>query len=137
MQQMDAQALQDLYTRLDAKDDVNHGRGACAGKERPPMTEQNQARDLLERTRDGVAEIASQAAHLRAGVAALGELRQREDASVGIEMFVDAAVDLLEAFRKLASGILNVQAEVDTLAAEMADDDTGREACAGEDVAGG
>ena len=106
------------------------------------MTEQNQAWDLLatlrdalhqlegtlERTRDGVDEIASQAERLRAGVEALGELRQREDTSVGIEMFVDAAVDLLEAFRELESGILDVQAEVDTLEAEMADDEDGREA---------
>ena len=57
------------------------------------MTEQNQARDLvttlrnalhqlegaLERTREGVDEIASQAERLRAGIEALGELRQRED----------------------------------------------------------
>jgi chromosome segregation ATPase len=100
------------------------------------MTETNQARDLvatlrdalhqlegsLERTRDGVDEIASQAERLRAGVEALGALRQREDTAVGIEMFVDAAVDLLEAFRELESGILDVQAEVDTLEEEMADD---------------
>ena len=106
------------------------------------MTEQNQARDLLamlrdvlnqlegtlERTRDGVDEVASQAERLRAGVEALGELRQREDTSVGIEMFVDAAVDLLEAFRALASGILDVQTEVETLAAEIGDDENGREA---------
>jgi uncharacterized phage infection (PIP) family protein YhgE len=105
------------------------------------MTEQNQARDLvatlrdalqqlefsLGRTRDGVDEIASQAERLRAGVEALGALRQREDTTVGIEMFVDAAVDLLEAFRELESGILDVQAEVDTLEAEMADDEDGRE----------
>jgi len=105
------------------------------------MTEQNQARDLLatlrdalhqlevslERTRDGVEEIASQTERLRAGVEALGELRQREDTSVGIEMFVDAAVDLLEAFRELESGILDVQAEVDTLEAAMADDGHGPE----------
>ena len=104
------------------------------------MTEQNQARDLLatlrdalhqlegtlERTRDGVDEITSQAERLRAGVEALGELRQREDTSVGIEMFVDAAVDLLEAFRELESGILDVQAEVDTLEAEMVDDENSR-----------
>jgi hypothetical protein len=82
----------------------------------------------LGRTREGVDEIASQADRLRAGVEALGELRQREDTSVGIEMFVDAAVDLLEAFRELESGILDVQAEVDTLEAEMADDEDGREA---------
>ena len=105
------------------------------------MTETNKTRDLLAtlrdalqqlevnlgRTREGVDAIASQAERLRAGVEALGELRQREDTSVGIEMFVDAAVDLLEAFRELESGILDVQADVDTLEEEMADDD-GREA---------
>lgn len=81
----------------------------------------------LERTRDGVDAIASQTERLRAGVEALGALRQREATAVGIEMFVDA-VDLLEAFRELESGILDVQAEVDTLAADMADDENGREA---------
>ena len=106
------------------------------------MTEQHQARDLLatlrnalhqlevhlERTRDGVDAIASQAERIRDSVAALGDLRQREDTSVGIEMFVDAAVDLLEAFRALEAGILDVQAEVDTLEAEMADDADGQQA---------
>jgi uncharacterized phage infection (PIP) family protein YhgE len=106
------------------------------------MTEQNQAQALLatlrdalhqlegtlERTRDGVDEIASQAERLRAGVEALGILRQRAATSVGIDMFIDAAVDLVEAFRELESGILDVQAEVDTLEAEMADDVDGREA---------
>jgi hypothetical protein len=105
------------------------------------MTETNKMRDLLAMLRDalhklesnlglmrdGINEIASQAERLRAGVEALGELRQREDTSVGIEMFVDAAVDLLEAFRELESGILDVQTDVDTLEEEMADDD-GREA---------
>src|SRR5262249_22767236 len=106
------------------------------------MTEQNQARDLvatlrdalhqlegaLERTRDGVDDIASQTERLRAGVEALGALRQREATSVGIDMFVDAAVDVLEAFRALESGILDVQADVDTLETEMADDENGRDA---------
>jgi hypothetical protein len=106
------------------------------------MTETNQARDLLvtlrdalqqlegtlERTREGVAEIASQAERLRAGVEALCELRQREDTPVGIDMFVDAAVDLLEAFRELDSGILDVQADVDTLEEETADDEERRDA---------
>jgi hypothetical protein len=100
------------------------------------MTETNQPRHLvamlwdalhtlegtLGRTREGVDEIASQAERLRDGVAALCDLRQREDTSVGIEMFVDAAVDLLDAFRELESGILDVQAEVDTLEAEIAED---------------
>jgi hypothetical protein len=106
------------------------------------MTEQHQARDLvatlrdalhklegtLERTREGVDEIANQAERLRAGVEALGALRPREDPTVGIEMFVDAAVDVLEAFRELESGILDVQAEVDTLEAELTNDEDGRKA---------
>ena len=102
------------------------------------MTEQHQARDLLATlrdalqqlefhlgcTRDGVDAIASQAERIRDSVAALGDLRQREDTSVGIEMFVDAAVDVLDAFRELESGILDVQTEVDTLAAEIADEES-------------
>jgi hypothetical protein len=106
------------------------------------MTEQNQARDLvatlrdtlqklefsLGRTRDGVDEIASQTERLRAGVEALGELRQRETTAVGIEMFIDAAVDLIEAFRALEAGLLDVQAEVDSLAAAMEDDEDSQQA---------
>jgi hypothetical protein len=106
------------------------------------MSEQNQARDLvatlrdalqklevsLGRTRDGVDEIASQTERLRAGVEALSELRQREPTSVGIEMFVDAAVDLLEAFRALEDGLLDVQTEVDSLEAAMEDDAEGQQA---------
>ena len=105
------------------------------------MTEPHQPRDLvamlrdalhtlegtLGRTREGVDEIASQAERLRDGVAALCDLRQREDTSVGIDMFVDAAVDVLDAFRALAAGILDVPAEVDTLEAEIAEED-GQEA---------
>jgi hypothetical protein len=105
------------------------------------MTEPNQARDVvttlrdalqklefsLGRTRDGVDEIASQTERLRAGVEALGELRQREATAVGIEMFVDAAVDLLEAFRALEAGLLDVQAEVDSLEAAM-EDENGQQA---------
>ena len=101
------------------------------------MTETNKTRDLLatlrdalhklafnlERTREGVDAITSQAERIRDSVAALGDLRQREDTSVGTEMFVDAAVDLLEAFRALEAGILDVQADVDTLEKEMAEDD--------------
>jgi hypothetical protein len=106
------------------------------------MTEPNQARDLvatlrdalhkldcnLGLTRDGLDEIASQAARLRAGVEALGALRQREDTSIGIEMFVAATVDLREAFRELEPGLLDVQADVDTLEEESADDEESRNA---------
>jgi hypothetical protein len=106
------------------------------------MAETNNTRDLfatlrdalreLERTlplaRESIDEIASQAERIRDSVAALCDLRQREDTSVGIEMFVDAAVDFLEAFRALEAGILDVQAEVNSLAAELTDDEDGREA---------
>src|SRR5207302_10610818 len=102
------------------------------------MTETNQARNLLAtlrdalhqlegtlgRTRAGVDAIASQAERIRDSVAALGDLRQRADTSVGIEVFVDDAVDPLDAFRELESGILDVQAEVDTLAEEIADEES-------------
>ena len=106
------------------------------------MTEPHQTRALLATlrdalhklevtlglTREGVDEVASQAERLREGVAALCELRQREDISVGIEMLVDAAVDFLEAFRDLNAGILDAQADVDALEAEMADDEESRDA---------
>ena len=105
------------------------------------MTEHNQARDLvatlrdalhelevtLGLTREGVAEVASQAERLREGVAALCEIGQREDTSVAIEMLVDAAVDFLEAFRELDAGILDAQAEVDALEAETADNEESRD----------
>jgi hypothetical protein len=101
------------------------------------MTETNKARALvatlrdalhqlefnLEITRIGVDGVASQAERIRDSVAALCDLWQREDTSVGIEMFVDAAVDLLEAFRALEAGILDVQAEVDALEAEIEEED--------------
>ena len=106
------------------------------------MAETNNTRDLLATLRDAlrelelalplaresVDEIASHAERIRDSVAALCDLRQREDTSIGIEMFVDAAVDLLEAFRALEAGILDVQAEVNSLEAELTDDEDGREA---------
>jgi hypothetical protein len=106
------------------------------------MAETNNTRDLLATLRDAlreleltlplaresVDEIASQAERIRDSVAALCDLRQREDTSVGIEMFVDAAVDFLEAFRALEAGILDVQAEVNSLEAELTADEDGREA---------
>jgi hypothetical protein len=113
-----------------------------AGKERPSMTEQNQAQNLvarlrdalhkldfaLEHTREDVTEVASQAERLREDVAALGDLRQREDTSVGIEMLVDAATAFREAFRELESGLLDAQADVDTLEAAIEDDADGPQA---------
>src|SRR5215470_513137 len=104
------------------------------------MTEQNQTRALLatlrnalqqlefnlELTRSGVDGAASQAECIRDSMAALCDLWQREDTSVGIEMLVDAAVDFLEAFRALEAGLLDAQAEVDALEAEMGDGENGQ-----------
>ena len=106
------------------------------------MTETNKTRDLLatlrdalqklactlDLTREGVQQITSQVGRLRGGVEALGDLRQREDTSVGIDMLVDAAADFLEAFKELESGILDAQADVDTLEAAMEDDTDGQTA---------
>jgi hypothetical protein len=82
----------------------------------------------LEHTRDAVTEVASQAERLRVGVAALGDLRQREDPSVGIEMLVDAAAAFREAFSELAAGLLDAQEEVDILEAALEDDEDDRDA---------
>ena len=104
------------------------------------MTEPNQAQTLvatlrdalhqldvtLGRTREGVNEIVSQMERLHTGVEALSDLRQREATAVGIDMVVDAAADFLAAFRELESGLLDAQAEIDTLEAEMAEDDNGQ-----------
>ena len=101
------------------------------------MTEQNQARNLLAMLRDtlhameselglmqdGVDAITSQVVRLREGVAALGTLRRREATAVGIAMVIDAAAALVEAFRELASGILDAQGDIDTLAAALEDDE--------------
>src|SRR5919197_5902695 len=106
------------------------------------MTEPNQARDLLatlwatlhqledtlERTREGIDAITSQVARLQEGVDALGTLRQREATAVGVDMVVDAAAELLEAFRALESGLLDAQGDIDTLEAAPEDDADGREA---------
>jgi hypothetical protein len=106
------------------------------------MTEPNQAQTLvatlraglhqldvtLGRTREGVNEIVSQVERLQTGVAALGDLRQREATAVGIDMVVDAAADFLAAFRELESGLLDAQADVDMLEAAMENDAEGREA---------
>jgi hypothetical protein len=105
------------------------------------MTEPNQARELLamlrdalhqlastlDRTREGIGDITSQVARLHEGVEALCDLRQRENTAVGVDMLVDAAAELLAAFRALDAGILDAQAEVDTLEEAMADAD-GRDA---------
>ena len=101
------------------------------------MTEPNHAYDFLTtlraalhkvdaalgRTREGVDEIVSQVEHLHANVEAFCDLRQREATPVGIDMVVDAAADFLAAFRELESGLLDAQADIDTLESEMTDDD--------------
>lgn len=103
------------------------------------MTEQHQAWTLvarlrdalhkldfaLEHTREEVTEVATQAECLQEGIAALGALLQRESTAVGIDMLVDAATAFREAFRELEAGLLDAQAEVDTLEAEIEDDTDG------------
>jgi hypothetical protein len=104
------------------------------------MTESNQAHNLLAtlrnalheldatfgRTREGVDTIVNQVERLQANVEALCDLQQREATPVGIDMVVDAAADFLAAFRELESGLLDAQAEIDTLEAEMVEDDNGQ-----------
>jgi chromosome segregation ATPase len=85
----------------------------------------HQLADTLERTRDGVDALTSQATRLREGIAAPGALRQREDASVGIDMVIDAATDLFQAFRDLAMALPDAQADMETLAAETEDNEDG------------
>ncbi len=103
------------------------------------MTETNQTRALvatlrhalkaiasaLGRTRDGVDEIGQEVARLRESLEALGALRQREDTSVGIDMVIDAATELLQVFHDLALALPDAQADVETLEAEMEDEEDG------------
>jgi len=86
----------------------------------------HQLASTLARTREGVDGIAAQGERLQAGVVALSDLHQQEVSAVGIDMLVDAAVELLAAFRELESGLLDAQADVDTLEAGMADNEEGR-----------
>src|SRR5262245_34609600 len=101
------------------------------------MTETNQLRTLvatlraalhemasaLGRTREGVDAISQEAVRLREGLAALSALRRREDTSVGIDMVIDAAVALLQAFQDLEMALPDAQADVETLEAEREDED--------------
>jgi soluble cytochrome b562 len=79
-------------------------------------------------TREGVDEIGNEAARLREGIAALGALRRQEDTSVGIDMVIDAAVDLLQAVHNLEMALPDAQTDVETLEAEMEDNEDGRDA---------
>ena len=103
------------------------------------MTETNRIRTLvatlrealqeiesaLGLTREGVDAIGQEAVRLREGLAALGALRRREDTSVGIDMVIDAAVALLQAFHDLELALPDAQADVETLEAEREDEDAG------------
>ena len=106
------------------------------------MTEQPQIRPLvatlrdalheldaeLERMREGIDEIDAQATRLRESIAALGALRQDEIAAVGIDMVIDAVTELLQACNDLEAALPDAQADVETLEAEMEDDQDGRNA---------
>ena len=101
------------------------------------MTETNRIRTLvamlrdalqeiesaLGLTREGVDAIGQEAVRLREGIAALGALRRQENTSVGIDMVIDAAVDLLQAFQDLELVLPEAQADVETLEAEREDED--------------
>jgi hypothetical protein len=103
------------------------------------MTETNRIRTLvatlreavqeiesaLGLTREGVDAIGQEAVRLREGLAALGALRRREDTAVGIDMVIDAAVALLQAFQDLELALPDAQAEMETLEAEREDEDAG------------
>ena len=103
------------------------------------MTETNRIRTLvatlrdalqeieseLGLTREGVDAIGQEAVRLREGLAALGALRRREDTAVGIDMVIDAAVALLQAFRDLELALPDAQGDVETLEAEREDEDAG------------
>jgi hypothetical protein len=66
-------------------------------------------------TREGVDTIGNEAARLREGMAALGALRRQEDTSVGIDMVIDAAVEVLQAFHNLEMALPDAQTDVETL----------------------
>ena len=103
------------------------------------MTETNRIRTLvatlreavqeiesaLGLTREGVDAIGQEAVRLREGLAALGALRRREDTAVGIDMVIDAAMALLQAFQDLELALPDAQGDVETLEAEREDEDTG------------
>ena len=103
------------------------------------MTETNRIRTLvatlrealqeiesaLGLTREGVDAIGQEAVRLREGLAALGALRRREDTAVGIDMVIDAAVALLQAFQDLELALPDAQADMETLEAESEDEDAG------------
>src|SRR5262245_36118715 len=104
------------------------------------MTEPHQAHALLVTLRDALQTLDATLGHaredvkaivnhverLQANVKAFCDLRQREATPVGVDMVVDAAADLLAAFRELESGLLDAQADIDMLESEMTDDDTDR-----------
>ena len=103
------------------------------------MTETNRIRTLvatlrealheieseLGLTREGVDAIGQEAVRLREGLAALGALRRREDTAVGIDMVIDAAVALLQAFQDLELALPDAEADLETLEAEREDEDAG------------
>src|SRR4029450_7364336 len=81
-------------------------------------------------TREGVDAIGQEAVRLREGLAALGALRRREDTAVGIDMVIDAAMALLQAFQDLELVLPDAQADLETLEAEREDEDAG-DVCVG------
>jgi hypothetical protein len=75
--------------------------------------------------REGVDAIGQAAAGLRESLVALGALRRRENTAVGIDMVIDAAVALLQAFQDLELALPDAQADMESLEAEREDEDAG------------
>jgi hypothetical protein len=106
------------------------------------MTETNRTRTLVATlrhalhemeaalgvTREGIDEIGNAAARLREGLTALGALGRREDTSVVIDMVIDAAGALLQAFHDLDMALPDAQTDVETLGAEIEDNEDGHDA---------
>ena len=89
---------------------------------RDALQEIESARGL---TREGVDAIGQEAVRLREGLAALGALRRQENTAVEIDMVIDAAVALLQAFQDLELALPDAQGDVETLEAEREDEDAG------------
>ena len=76
---------------------------------RDALQEIESARGL---TREGVDAIGQEAVRLREGLATLGALRRQENTAVGIDMVIDAAVALLQAFQDLELALPDAQGDV-------------------------
>jgi hypothetical protein len=96
------------------------------------MTGTHRIRPLVATLREALHEIESALGLTREEVDAIGQeaVRLREDTAVGIDMVIDAAMALLQAFQDLELVLPDAQADLETLEAEREDEDAG-DVCAG------